>query len=126
MIYIKQNQTNNFILRLNDMRTLDEPYYLFKFNNVFTKSEISYLTEDNSDYVCAYNLFTIVHSSTGSSTQSFDGPLNMTSGQWDYNVWESATASFNISDTTGKILDTGILVVEMNRDVNNTIKNVYR
>lgn len=126
MIYLKKNQENKFITRVNEFTTIEAPYFLFHFENEFNKQEIYFSTTDLSSF-CNYNLFSLTENVTGSTTGSINGPLSLISGQYHYSLYESTGQTLSISATTGVVLDHGIMVVEFERDVNtNVTNNIYR
>lgn len=126
MIYLKKNQENKFITRVNEFTTIDSPFFLFHFENEFTKGDIYFATSDLSSF-CNYNLFSLTENASGSTTTSMDLPLSLISGQYHYSLYESSALTTSISATTGVVLDQGIMVVQFERDVNtNTINNIYR
>jgi hypothetical protein len=48
--------------------------------------------------------------------------LNYVKGQYTYTVYESATPNpETIADTTGRIVETGIMIIHSNEDVNTNI-----
>jgi len=113
MILIKKDSINKIVLTLNEMSRLDNPYYLFVFENEYDLEEnpIYFTTEDLSSSVNRYNLFSINESSNGSKTGGIDVDLNLVIGQYKYKVYESETQTIDIDDTTGRLIESGRMVV---------------
>jgi hypothetical protein len=128
VIYIKQNNENKFITRFNDKRTLDNGYFLWELTNEFTKDVIYFMLDDESNYPCSYNLFNLIHSSTGSTVGGINVPLNLIGGQYEYKVYETTGQTLSISAVTGTYIEKDMLVVEIPRTVNtpnSQINNIY-
>jgi len=131
MIFLKKNQTNNFIVTLREESRLDNPTYVFEFINVFNLSSdpIIWTSPDISNYTNRYNQFKLIESISGSTTGGIDTELSLIGGQYKYNVYKSTGQTISISATTGRILETGILVVEtlpvFTQTPNNNTNNIY-
>lgn len=125
MIYIEKSTTNNVILTLSESSKLTTPNFLFVFLNEYNleAQSITFSTPDISSYTNRYNQFVIVESATGSKTGGYNVPLNLVSGQYKYTVYEGLTASLDISQTTGIIIEEGRMVVSGNDDDIETITN---
>lgn len=113
MIYLKNNETNTFVLTLRESSTLSSPYYLFQFENEFiiNPEPIYFTTDDLSMFICRFNMFELTLSDTGSENGGIDIPLKMRIGQWKYTVYESEIQTLDPLETTGKIIETGRLIV---------------
>lgn len=125
MIYIEKSTTNNVILTLSESSKLTTPNFLFVFLNEYNleAQSITFSTPDISSYTNRYNQFVIVESATGSTTGGYNVPLSLVSGQYKYTVYEGLTASLDISQTTGIIIEEGRMVVSGNDDDIETITN---
>lgn len=125
MIYIEKSTTNNVILTLSESSKLTTPNFLFVFLNEYNleAQSITFSTPDISSYTNRYNQFVIVESATGSTTGGYNVPLNLVSGQYKYTVYEGLTASLDISQTTGIIIEEGRMVVSGDDDDIETITN---
>lgn len=74
------------ILTLDELKTLDEPYYLLVFSHVETKSVVSFIRgqiDDESPYPSRYNQFNV-----DTSSVFVDKPV----GEWHYSVYEQLSA----------------------------------
>jgi hypothetical protein len=115
MIYIKPNKTNKFVLTLSENSRLQNPFYLFVFENEFDleTEPIYWNALDISNYTNRYNLFEMIESSTGSTSGGTTGTtLSLIYGQYSYKVFESTGLTLSLSATTGIILEEGRMVVE--------------
>ncbi len=113
------------VLTLSESSKLTTPNFLFIFLNEYNleAQSITFSTPDISSYTNRYNQFVLVESATGSTTGGYNVPLNLVSGQYKYTVYEGLTASLNINDTTGIIIEEGRMVVSGNDDDIETINN---
>jgi hypothetical protein len=128
VIYIEKSKTNDVVLTLSESSKLSTPNFLFIFLNEYNleAQSITFSTPDISSYTNRYNQFVIVESATGSKTGGYNVPLNLVSGQYKYTVYEGLTASLDISQTTGIIIEEGRMVVSGNDDdIETTANSVY-
>ena len=102
MLLFTFGQTEEMIVTLNERRTLAAGYYLFIFENVTTRDQVTKIfnfSEDESSYPDRYNQFPIVTSTL------FAG---QNTGHWTYRVYEQASSS-NVDPTGLTEVETGIL-----------------
>ena len=59
MIVVIDNMQNDVVVTLTEKRTLQSPYYLFRFVNDLSKSEYLCIAADISSYPSRYNEFII-------------------------------------------------------------------
>jgi hypothetical protein len=113
MIYIEKNSINNFVLTLSENSRLTNPFYLFEFTNeyILGSTPIYWNQIDNSSYTNRYNLFELVEDENGSTSGGTQTSLNLISGQYNYNVYESTASTLSVSATTGRIVESGRMVV---------------
>lgn len=113
MIYIQKNSINNFVLTLSESSHLSNPNYLFEFTNeyILNSTPIYWTQVDTSSYPSRYNMFELVENETGSTTGGTANALSLISGQYNYNVYESTASTLSISATTGRIIESGRMVV---------------
>jgi len=111
------------ILELTSVSSLINNYYLFQFINDINPSSITYFTgTDLSNFKCRYNRFDIVE--TGSTYTNYTAAtINLKTGSYTYNVYESTASTLTISATTGIAISTGKAYVN---GVDNDIPSVYR
>ncbi len=122
MIYINKDSSNNVILELTLNSNLLSPNYLFQLTNEMTSNETLFTATDLSTFKCRYNRFNIIE--TGSTfTNLTGGTINLVSGSYNYNIYESSTPTLYISGTTGRIVQTGKAFVN-GTDVE--IASIYR
>lgn len=94
MLKITKGTNNEWILTLNELATLTNPYYLFKCTSEFQNVTKCFIAAtDLSAYPDRFNKFTITESSTEVLT-SGTVEFNPT-GQWTYEVYEQ-TSSTNL------------------------------
>ena len=119
MIYLGKNITNQFVLTLTESSRLTTPYYLFEFINEYElgSTSVFFTTPDISNYTNRYNQFSLIESTTGSTSGGTSIPLSLTIGQYEYKVYESTGSTLSISDTTGRILEEGRMVVASNENM---------
>lgn len=102
MLLFTFGQTEEMIVTLNEKRTLDSGYYLFIFEHVTTRQQVTKIfnfTEDESDYPDRFNNFPIVTSTL------FSGKPR---GHWTYKVYEQASSTNTDPDGLTEV-ENGIL-----------------
>lgn len=108
MIYLEKDIATNIALTLKESSLLPVPYYLFHFVNEINDSETFETFTDISGYPERFNLFVM--------------QLDYVAGQYTYTVYESATPNpTTIAETTGRIIETGIMIVHSNEDLDSNI-----
>lgn len=109
MIYLEKAVNTRVALTLYESSQLASPYYLFvvesNINSQFTPLE--FYLPDLSGYPERFNLF------------QFN--LDIPKGEYTYKVYEATTQPTEISDTTGVIIEEGLVVVHSTEDVNNSV-----
>lgn len=123
MIYIEKNSINSSILELTSVSSLINPSYLFEFINDMNPNQLTYFTGiDLSNFKCRYNRFNITE--TGSTYTNYTAStINLRTGSYQYNVYESTASTLSVSATTGIVISTGkTLVVGVDTDIN----SIYR
>lgn len=124
MIYINKNSENIAILELTLISSLPNSYYLFEFINDIYPSEVTYFTgTDLSSYKCRFNRFNIIE--TGNTYVNLTAStVNLRSGSYTYNVYESSAMTLSVSATTGAPISSGCKAVVNGQDFE--FSNVYR
>jgi hypothetical protein len=108
MIYIEKDIGTNIALTLTESSQLANPFYLFHFVNEINDNEFFETFTDISGYPERFNLFEM--------------KLDYVAGQYTYTVYESATPNpTEIAQTTGIIIETGIMIVHSNEDLDSNI-----
>lgn len=128
MIYIKKNTINKVVLTLEESSRISNPNYLFIFKNSFIQNapNIPWMATDDSSYPSRYNLFNLEESSTGSIDGGLNAPLNLVGGQYSYTVFESINPTLEISETTGRVLEIGRMIVATEKTtITNNTNNIY-
>lgn len=109
MIYLEKAVTTRVVLTLSESSQLLSPYFLFvitsNINDSFTP--LVFTSTDLSGYPERFNLF--------------EWNLDIPKGEYTYKVYESATVPSEVSDTTGYIVEQGLMVVHSTEDVNTSV-----
>lgn len=101
MLVLTKGSAGELIVTLNEKRTLDSGYYLFRFENIETKDVVSKIynfSEDESAYTDRFNKFPIASTVFSSSPH----------GRWIYYVYEQASST-NTDPTGLTEVERGIL-----------------
>jgi hypothetical protein len=120
MILLLTATTNVVELTLKEKSTLTTPYYLFEFTNDSSKDVLLFTAADTSLNKDRYNKFNITL--TGGSTNYSAGTIgNLSSGFYQYNIYEQ-TAQYNlhVSATTSTV-ETGKVYVSGATIFNNVV-----
>ncbi len=106
MVELRKGQTSeNIIVTLNELKTLNEPYYLFVFTQVTTKQVVSFIkstSDDLSEYPERYNEFEI-------DTQDLFGTAQP--GQWHYEIYEQVSSTNTDVENTTSLLEYGAMIL---------------
>lgn len=110
MIYITQSVDSKVCLTLAESSLLAAPHYLFALYRDIDLDEpvrcVHYT--DTSTYPNTYNLFVFNE--------------DIVSGEYTYRVYESSDANpTEIADTTGRILEEGLMIVYSSTNVDNSV-----
>ena len=91
MKVISKGQNNTLIFTLTEKETLTNPYYLCKAVNLGSRKEKKFiLASDLSSFKQRYNQFTLTESSTEILTS---GTVSLDVGDWEYHIYEQASAT---------------------------------
>lgn len=106
MIILQQDDAaGRVVVTLNEKKTLSSAYFLFVFTNVTTKLQVKWIVQDTADlssHPSRYNEFPI------NVPVVF---LNQQPGQWQYEVYEQASA-VNTDPTGLTMVERGKLLLE--------------
>jgi hypothetical protein len=107
MLQFNQSDTAaTLILTLTENVSIGDPYFLFVFTHVLTKSQVKFIkatSQDESTSASRYNAFTI-----DPSTVFLDQPI----GQWNYKVYEQASSTNTDESSSGAVLEYGKLILD--------------
>lgn len=96
---------DKLIVTLTELVTINDPYFLFIFENIATRQTVAIIYfsgADESDYPDRYNEFTI-------NTQAvFGAYLN---GQWLYTAYQQISSTNTNPDATQGILEYGKMIL---------------
>jgi hypothetical protein len=100
MVYIQQSSGNITVLTLTEKCTLDDPEFLFMFENDETHNQYTFIAQDNSDFPLRYNRFTIVEKANPNTLNSEVRLPDV--GMYHYTVYEqSSTTNLNVDNALG-------------------------
>lgn len=86
MLELTQGTSGSIIVTLNELKTIDAPYYLFVFEHTSTRDTVKLIknsTEDESEYPERYNEFAI-DASVFTDYQD---------GEWHYTIYEQSSST---------------------------------
>lgn len=108
MIYLNPNQSNPVVVTLRELAGNQvNPYYTWYVESKNTLGGVYFYADNNSNSPY-YDSFTI------SLTQSIGltaGRINLTTGQWRYEVWEQSQPYILTTASSAGMLETGIIIV---------------
>jgi len=111
MLEFKQSDTAaTIILTLTELVTIPAPFYLFVFNHVNTSDVVSFVlnsTADLSLFQKRYNQFLINPSVLFAGHEP---------GQWNYNIYQQASAVNTDTALTQGILESGQMILDRTTD----------
>ena len=117
MINITRGTNNTVQFTLNERKTLDNPYYLVRVENLTTRKVKRFiLASDLSGYTERFDEFLITESSSELLTS---GTVDLSpAGDWAYRVYEQASSTNLNEDAALKLLEEGIMKVKDSTDSN--------
>lgn len=108
-IVIKKGQENYIVVTVSDRSILNNPFNLIIFYNKFNPDvERSCVIENISNNRLRYDEFIIEEIS---NPDNLEGQIFLLAGEWSYEIYESSIKTLDISDTTGVVLETGLVIV---------------
>ena len=140
MITLKKNQRNIIAVTLNESSRVSSPFYLFLFQSDGAKREdkVIFIAPDTSAHQDRINIFELIEGENGRKTfangykslSAGASHLSLMRGQYTYEVYESSAIVDTVEETTGRIVESGILIVgttedEEDKGQNNNELNVY-
>ena len=106
MLELTKGQTSEkIIVTLDELKTLNEPYYLFVFTHVTTKDVVKFIIsaeDDESNYPERYNQFNL-------NTETIFGLKPV--GEWHYIIYEQASSTNQDPDLTTSLLEYGKMLL---------------
>lgn len=107
---INKDSVNRVVLTLKERSQLIDPFYLIVFESKFStaKDEKVVSVTDYSTPNIRYNLVEITEKA---NPVPLNGEVFLIEGQWSYKVYESETATTDVNNTTGRVLQRGQLIV---------------
>lgn len=110
MIVISTTQSNEMVLTLGDIKTINEPYYTFKLVNKTNFDEYIF-SPDNNSTSPYYDAFTLSVGTISTLTGS-NVTLNLNTGEYNYFVYEKSTPYDLLITTSDRVVEVGIMNVE--------------
>jgi len=125
MIYIEKGKRNVIALTLWETSKIYSPFFVLEFIPEGMKKDEAIVlgVKDFSHHKERVNIFII---DEGDSKIE----VSLMRGQYTYNVYESVKPAESIGETTGEVIETGVLIVQVTEDEedkgqNNQERNVY-
>jgi hypothetical protein len=107
MIELTKGQSGEkIIITLTELKTLDEPNFLFIFTHTLTKETVVFIKlniDDESDYPSRYNQFDI-------NTAALFGTGKPT-GEWLYRIYEQVSAMNTDPDLATGVVENGKMLL---------------
>jgi hypothetical protein len=120
MIVIDKATTNTVILELTSNSSFLNPNYLFEFKNDLNNNLTYFTAQDQSTFKCRYNRFDIIENTI---EIPLSGQVTLLTGMYTYNVYEASAVTLSVSATTGRVVQTGKVIVN---GTNSSVPSVYR
>ena len=108
-IVITKNKVNSIYLTLAERSRVSNAYYLFVLKNKFDDSDVRFSVQDANIPNLRFNILEI---EDVISPNNLLGQCNLVAGEWTYEVYESAAQTLDINDTTGELLQQGLIIVK--------------
>jgi len=108
-IVITKNKVNSIYVTLAERSRVSNAYYLFVLKNKFDDSDVLFSVQDENAPNMRFNLLEI---EDVISPNNLLGQCNLVAGEWTYKVYESAAQTLDINDTTGEVLQQGLIIVK--------------
>lgn len=105
------------VVTLDELKTIDDPYYLFVFTNVTTKEVVSIIknyTDDESSFPYRYNQFELATSTLFADKQV---------GQWIYEVYQQSSSSNTDPDASQGLVESGKMLLKPSTEFEYDIYN---
>jgi len=107
---LEKGITNNVVLTLSEMSRVTTPWFLFLFINKFSTTEVAVKCSlQSSGTTIRYDLLEIIEKA---GPDPLNGEVYLIEGEWSYFVYESTEQTLNIEETTGRILQRGLIIVK--------------
>jgi hypothetical protein len=108
---LNKGQINNVVLTLSERSQITSPWFLIVFENKFSvDGETAKCSMQNG--VAPNNRYDLLVIKEKTSPDPLQGEVFLIAGEWSYKVYESAGQTLNVADTTGRILQQGLLIVK--------------
>jgi len=110
-IVLNKGGLNRIVTTVSERSTLLDPFYLIVFTSKFAMDDVTTVTSvtDSAPTNIRYNLFEITEQSTPDPLLA---QVYLVEGEWSYKVYESTVQTLDVADTTGTILQQGLIIVK--------------
>jgi hypothetical protein len=110
-VIINKGQINRVVVTVSERSKLLDPYYLVVFTSKFAMDDVttSISVTDSVPTNIRYNLFEITEKT---SPDPLLAEVHLVEGEWSYKVYESVAQTLDVEETTGEILQQGLIIVK--------------
>ena len=105
---INKGQLNNVVVTVSERSRLVNPFFLFELVNKFSGTQ-TFCSLQLSASNIRYDLFQITETA---APNNLDGEVSLIEGEWNYKIYESVNQTLDPSQTTGRVLQKGQIIVE--------------
>lgn len=107
---IRKNQINNVGLTLRERSQFVEPFFLFVFSQKFATHEVLKFASVQNQ--ASYNIrMDLVVFEDKLNPDTLVGEIDLDLGEWSYRVYESLNQTLDVSETTGRVIQKGLIIV---------------
>ena len=105
---INKNALNSVALTLSERSRLVSPYFLFVFTNKFSVKPVIAKCVVQSSFTNVR--FDLIQIREKSNPDPLAGEVFLIEGEWSYEVYESQDPTIEISETTERVLQRGMII----------------
>ena len=106
---IQRAASNTVVFTLTERVTLASPYFLMRLQSRSTnETKRVIITPNTSSFTTRYDQFTLIENNTENLTNS---TIKLFEGDWNYEIYEQASASNLLETNATTLLESGILRV---------------
>lgn len=110
-LLINKNQVNRIVVTVSERSKLVNPFYLMVFTSKFSTTDVTINAafSDLSNATIRYNLFELEEKV---NPNGIDGEVFLVEGEWSYKIYESNIKTLDVNQTTGEVLQQGLIIVK--------------
>ena len=124
MMFLIPNSVNVEVLQLSQVNQDYSIDFIFLIEDTQLNEVVWFLASNTSTARERYDRFDIELVASGSEDPT-NGQIYLNRGQYTYKVWEYNGGAIDDTGTTGEILETGKVVVDLEEKTNYTTTNIY-